>query len=113
MGIGGGKRQGPSRSGSGTALPDQKSWDQGSRHRRTSLAGGCGGPFWTRSAPFNQDRHEGVPAVVQGVKITRLTSTRMWVQSLALLGGLRIQRCCERWHRSHMRLGCGVAVAVV
>ena len=37
--------------------------------------------------------------------------TRMWVQSLALLSGLRTQRCHELWCRLHMRLGSGVAVA--
>ena len=35
------------------------------------------------------------------------------VQSLASLSGLRIRRCCELWHRSQMRLRCGIAVAVV
>ena len=33
--------------------------------------------------------------------------------SLALLSGLRIQRCCELWCRLQMRLRSGVAVAVV
>ena len=38
----------------------------------------------------------------------------MWVQSLALLSGLRIRRCCELWCRSQMQLGSSrVAVAVV
>ena len=35
---------------------------------------------------------------------------RMWDQHLALLAGLRIQRCCELWCRSQMRLGSSVAV---
>ena len=34
-------------------------------------------------------------------------------RSLALLSGLRIQRCYELWCRSQMRLGSGIAVAVV
>ena len=38
---------------------------------------------------------------------------RMWVQSLALLSGLKIQRCPELWHRSQIQLGSHVAVAVV
>ena len=38
---------------------------------------------------------------------------RMWVQSLALLSGLRIQRCHELCRRSQMWLGSCVAVAVV
>ena len=32
---------------------------------------------------------------------------------LASLSGLRIWRCCELWCRSQMRLGSGIAVAVV
>ena len=39
-------------------------------------------------------------------------STRVWVQSLASLRGLRIQGCRELWWRSQTRLGSGV-VAVV
>ena len=38
---------------------------------------------------------------------------RIHVQSLALLSGLRIQRCCELWCRSQMRLRSCVAVALV
>ena len=38
---------------------------------------------------------------------------RMQVPSLALLSGLGIQRCPELWCRMQMRLGSGVAVAVV
>ena len=37
---------------------------------------------------------------------------RLWVQSLALLSGLRIWRCRELWRRSQTRLGSGVAVAL-
>ena len=37
---------------------------------------------------------------------------RMRVQSLTLLHGFRIQRCCELWCRSQMLLGSAVAVAV-
>ena len=35
------------------------------------------------------------------------------VQSLALLSGLRIQRCHELWFRLQTWLGSGIAVAVV
>jgi len=35
------------------------------------------------------------------------------VRSLALLDGLRICHCCELWYRVQMRLGSGIAVAVV
>ena len=38
---------------------------------------------------------------------------RMQVQLLAPLSGLSIQRCRELWHRSQMRLGSCVAVALV
>ena len=38
---------------------------------------------------------------------------RMLVRSLASLSGLRIWHCRELWCRSQMRLGSGVAVAVV
>ena len=44
---------------------------------------------------------------------TRLASMRTQVPSLASLTGLRIQHCCELWCRSKMRLGSGVAVALV
>ena len=33
---------------------------------------------------------------------------RAWVQSLALLSGLRIQLCCELWCRSQTWLGLGI-----
>ena len=36
----------------------------------------------------------------------------MWVQSLALLSGLRIQYYCELWCRWQMRLRSGIAVAM-
>ena len=42
---------------------------------------------------------------------TRLVSTRMWVQSLALLSGLRIWYCYKLWQRSQMQLRSRVAVA--
>ena len=37
---------------------------------------------------------------------------RLQVRSLALLSGLRIQRCRELWCRSQMWLGSHVAVAL-
>ena len=46
-------------------------------------------------------------------KQIRLVSMQMRVQSLALLGGLRVQRCCELCCRLQMQLRSGVAVAVV
>ena len=53
----------------------------------------------------------GVPIVVQW-KQTQLGTMRLPVQSLALLGGLRMQHCCELWCRSQTQLGSSVAVAV-
>ena len=38
---------------------------------------------------------------------------RLWVRSLALLSGLRIQHWRELWCRSQTQLGFGVAVAMV
>ena len=43
---------------------------------------------------------------------TQLGSMRMWVRSLVLLSGRRIQPCHELWCRSKMRLGSGTAVAL-
>ena len=54
-------------------------------------------------------RH-GVPVVAQR-KLIQLRTMRLWVQSLALLSGLRIWHCRELWYRSQRRLGSGVAVA--
>ena len=42
---------------------------------------------------------------------TQLVFMRMWVQSLALLSGLRICRCYKLQHRSQIWLGFSVAVA--
>ena len=54
----------------------------------------------------------GVPIVAQWKRI-RLGTMRLWVQSLASLGGLRIQHCGELWCRSQIQVRSGVAVAVV
>ena len=54
----------------------------------------------------------GVPIVAQRKRVP-LGTVKLQVQSLALLRGLRIQRCCELWCRSQMQLGSGVPVAVV
>ena len=51
----------------------------------------------------------GVPIVVQWKQI-RLGSTRIWVQSLALISGLGIWCCHELWCRSQTWLGSGAAV---
>ena len=55
----------------------------------------------------------GVGVVAQWVTKTQQVSRRMQVPSLALLSGLMIQHCCELWCRSQMKLGSGIAVAVV
>ena len=46
-------------------------------------------------------------------KRIRLGTMRSQVQSLALLSGLRIQRCREMWRWLQMWLQSGLAVAVV
>ena len=43
----------------------------------------------------------------------QLVSLGMWLRSLALLSGLRIQCCHEMWCRSQMQLRSDIAVAVV
>ena len=53
----------------------------------------------------------GVPIMVQQVT-NQLVSMRLWVQSLASLSWLRIQRCHDLWCRSQMQLRSGVAMAV-
>ena len=45
--------------------------------------------------------------------VKKLVFMRVQVQSLALLIGLRIRRCCELWCRLQAWLGSWVAVAVV
>ena len=53
----------------------------------------------------------GVPVVAQW--LTNLTGTmRLRVRSLALLSGLRIQRCCDLLCRLQTQLRSGVAVAL-
>ena len=42
---------------------------------------------------------------------TQLVSMRMWVPSLALLSELRIQICCELWHRLQKQLRYGIATS--
>ena len=54
----------------------------------------------------------GVPVMAQWKRI-QLETMRLRVRSLALLSGLKIQRCHELWCRSQMQLGSGVAVAMV
>ena len=44
-------------------------------------------------------------------KLIQLVSMRMWVQSLASLSGLGIQRCRELWCRLQMRLRSCAAAA--
>ena len=54
----------------------------------------------------------GVPIVAQQKQI-QLGTTRLWVQSLASLSGLKILHCHELLCRWQMWLGSCVAVAVV
>ena len=53
----------------------------------------------------------GVPVMAQWKQI-QLGTIRLWVRSLALLSGLRVQHCHELWCRLQMQLGSCVAVAV-
>ena len=55
----------------------------------------------------------GTPAVARSGVRNRTSVQEGVGLSLALLSGLRIQRCPELWCRWQMRLGSGVAVAVV
>ena len=68
-------------------------------------------PKGRETACLHKTCAQGVPVVAQGKPI-RLGTMRLRVRSLALLRGLRIQRCREQWGRSQTRLGSGVAVAV-
>ena len=45
-------------------------------------------------------------------KQIRLQTMELWIRSLALLSGLRIQHCCELWCRSQTWLRSGIAAAV-
>ena len=49
--------------------------------------------------------------MAQWVKKLTFFSVRMWVQSLTLLSGLRISRCCKLLRGSQIWLRSGVAVA--
>ena len=61
-------------------------------------------------ATFNQKANNwGVPAVAQQKPI----SMRMWVWSLALHSGLRIQHYHELWGRLQMRLWSSIVMAVL
>ena len=53
----------------------------------------------------------GVSIMAQRKRIG-LGTMRLWVQSLALLSGLRIRRCHELWCRLQTLLGSCVAVAL-
>ena len=53
----------------------------------------------------------GVPVMAQWKRIS-LGTMRLWVQSLALLSGLRIWHCHELWCSLQMRLRSGVAMAL-
>ena len=68
--------------------------------------------FWVKLLDFYKiSFYSGVPIVAQQLRIW-LVSTRMWVQSLVSLSGLRIRHYHELWFRSQMRLRSHVAVPV-
>ena len=75
----------------------------------------AGGRPWEKAGASEKETLKtvlGVPVVAQQKQV-RLVSMRMWVRSLALLVGLRIQRCRELWYWSQKQLGSGIPVAVV
>ena len=89
----------------------QRPWDTGCVHLDL-------GPPWTLERFLNPSTsfHKGgdLGSSCRSSAVTNLTSImRTWVQSLALLRGLRIGYCHELWHRSQTQLGSCVAVAVV
>ena len=53
-----------------------------------------------------------VPIVAQQKRI-QIGTMRLWVPYLALLSGLRIRYCHELWCKSQMRLGSGIAAALL
>ena len=56
----------------------------------------CSKPFMWFAVSMEKAQVLGVPVVAQ--QVTNLTHIpRMWVPSLALLSGLRIQHCHELW----------------
>ena len=57
-----------------------------------------------------KNRQQGLPILAQRKRIQ--LGSMMRVPSLALLSGLKIQRCREPWCRSQMRLRSGDAVAL-
>ena len=60
----------------------------------------------------NKKNLRSSPSWLSGLR-TQLVPLRMQVQSLASLGGLRIQHCPNLWHRLQKWLRSSVAVAVV
>ena len=60
----------------------------------------------------NMKMSVGVLVVAHWVKNPTIVSIRIWVRSLSLLVGLRIQHCYKPWHGSQMQLRSRVAVAV-
>ena len=67
--------------------------------------------IWGKKKKKKKKPTRGVPVVAQRKQI-QLISLRMWLGSLALVGGSRIQCCQELWCRSQTQLRSCVAVAV-
>ena len=64
-----------------------------------------------KNLPIKKTPELGVPVMAQQKQI-QLGTMKLWVRSLALLSGLRIQRCHELWCRPQTLLGSGIAVAL-
>ena len=69
------------------------------------------GFLWNLNKMNYQEACFGVPVVAQRKQIL-LGTMKLWVWSLALLSGLRIQHCHELWYRLQTWLRCGIAVTV-
>ena len=54
----------------------------------------------------------GIPIVAQGLR-TQLVCMGMWIQSLTILSGLKIQHCTKLRCRLQKKLRSSVAMAVV
>ena len=64
-------------------------------------------PAMDENSTCSRSSYRGTAETIQ------IGTMRLRVRSLASLHGLRIQRCLELWCRLQMRLGSGIAMALV
>ena len=97
-------------------------------HRTREIIGDLQGSrlseLWRQKPDYKEFCLENVETVRQKYRLllelpswlsgwrSQLASVRTWVQSLALLSGLRIRHFCELWFSLQMWVGSCVAVAV-